>query len=199
MRIRRSVISTCTAITLGLALATGAAADEHAEKSMESRDLTDRSSDAWREGKLDTLYLFNRQLNNFNINPEIRGSKVTLTGKVESEVDSELAEEIARGMDGIDTVDNQLSVVPEDQARDGLDERDREFSEQVEDATLTAEVKMKLLANSEVGGLGIDVDTRARHVTLSGEVESSAEKDLAAQIAKNVDGVSEVENNLSVN
>ena len=77
--------------------------------------------------------------------------------------------------------------------------RSRDFSDKVEDATLTAEVKTKLLANSETDGLAIDVDTEARIVTLTGNVKSAEEKALAGEITNNVDGVSKVNNKLIVN
>ena len=81
-------------------------------------DETDKASDAWREGKLDTLYLFNRHLNNFTIDPEVRGTKVTLTGKVESEVDKELAEQLALDIDGITDVDNSELAQSEESVKD---------------------------------------------------------------------------------
>lgn len=154
--------------------------------------------EAWLEGRLDTIYLFNRHLNNFSIDPDVEGNKIILTGKVESEVDKELAGQLALSMSDIDSVDNQLTVVPEKKERGERSNEDRNFSAKVEDATLTAEVKMKLLANSQTEGLAIHVTTVNSQVELAGDVSSGAEKDLAGQIAKNVDGVSKVKNQLRV-
>lgn len=162
------------------------------------RNLEAKSSDAWREGKLDTIYLFNRHLNNFTIDPEVDGNTVVLTGRVESQVDKDLAEQLARGLDGITHVTNRLSVVPSDDARREISEVNRSFIDKVEDATLTAEVKTKLLANAETSGLTIDVDTVAGNVTLNGTVASNAEKRLAKSIAEQVNGVHEVYNMLAV-
>jgi osmotically-inducible protein OsmY len=163
-----------------------------------SGNLDRQASDAWREGKLDTIYLFNRQLNNFTIDPEVIGSTVVLTGTVDSEVDKELAEQIAMGIDGIAEVTNRLIVAPSGEDRSTTSSSGRTFSDKVEDATLTAEVKTKLLANDETDGLSIHVDTVAREVTLTGDVESAAEKDLAAEITRQVDGVIGVSNKLQV-
>ena len=200
MKTKAIITFAATSLLVGASISAPTFAEHHeaSETQAAVQDTTDKASDAWREGKLDTLYLFNRHLNNFTIDPEIRGNNVTLTGKVESEVDKELAEQLALGIDGINNVDNRLVVVKSDEARANVDKNDRMFSDKVEDATLTAEVKMKLLGNGETGGMAINVDTHARVVTLSGKVDSSAEKDLAGQIAKNVDGVTEVSNKLVV-
>lgn len=173
---------------------------EHAKAEVreESEDFQDAAKDAWREGKLESAFLFNRHLNNFTIDVEVEGSTATLAGKVDSAVDKELAEQVALSIDGIERVDNDLEIGhSRDDHRDEKSE-DREFSDKVEDATLTAEVKLKLLANSETEGMSINVDTLNRAVTLSGEVDSAAEKALAEQIASNVNGVKRVNNELSV-
>lgn len=154
--------------------------------------------DAWREGKLESAYMFNRHLNNFAIDVEVEGSTAKLTGKVESPVDKELAEQLALSIDGISDVNNELAIVPSKEARARDDDQERDFTAKVEDATLTAEVKLKLLANTQTAGTSINVDTMNKSVTLTGEVNSSAEKDLAELIANNVDGVKGVNNRLKV-
>jgi osmotically-inducible protein OsmY len=68
----------------------------------------------------------------------------------------------------------------------------------VKDATITATVKSKLLANGEISGMKISVDTKDNRVTLSGEVESDEARQLAEQIAENTKNVAGVENNLRV-
>lgn len=190
----------CTTLALSSVLSMPTYAGQEAKTSevTTSSNLERQASDAWREGKLDTIYLFNRHLNNFTIDPEVMGTTVVLTGKVESEVDKELAERLALGVDGVTEVTNRLMVVAPQEARAGQSEDDRTLSAKVEDATLTAEVKTKLLANEQTDGLDINVDTVRNAVTLSGTVESSAEKDLAGEIARQVEGVAGVNNNLMV-
>ncbi|MCR9185649.1 MAG: BON domain-containing protein [Halieaceae bacterium] len=158
-------------------------------------DFEQQASDAWLEGKLETVYLFNRHLNNFTIDPDVAHGAVVLTGAVDSTVSKELAGELAQGVEGITDVTNRLTVADDTRGN----ENGRDFSERVEDATLTAEVKTLLLANSETSGLQINVDTTGSEVTLSGRIDSSAEKDLAGEIASQVDGVTGVNNELQVN
>ena len=63
---------------------------------------------------------------------------------------------------------------------------------EMEDAMITARVKAALLADGDVGGLGIDVDTVQGVVRLKGEVDDQREIDEARRLAEAVDGVRRV-------
>jgi hyperosmotically inducible protein len=69
---------------------------------------------------------------------------------------------------------------------------------QPEDAWITTKVKMALLTDDTVDGLGIDVDTFAGRVTLHGKVGSAVEKAEAETLARQVEGVTDVRNLLAV-
>lgn len=66
------------------------------------------------------------------------------------------------------------------------------------DAATTAAVKSKLLGDTKVGGLGIDVDTKDNVVTLTGKVRSGAEKTEAIRLARTTTGVKNVVDKLVV-
>ena len=66
------------------------------------------------------------------------------------------------------------------------------------DAEITSAVKTKLLADSTVGGLKLDVDTEHGVVTLSGPVHSAAERAQAVKLAHETKGVKSVKNNLKL-
>lgn len=66
------------------------------------------------------------------------------------------------------------------------------------DAMITASVKTKLLADPDVSGMKIDVDTRNKVVSLSGTVANSTQMLRAGALAAKVDGVATVENRLLV-
>lgn len=152
--------------------------------------------DAWMEGKLETAFLLNRHLNNFTIDVEVDDQTALLEGTVPSAIDRDLAEQISMDTDGINTVRNHLQI---DREMDGNGmETERSFGDRVSDATLTAEVKLKLLANSDTEGLSINVETVDDVVTLEGDVSSNAQKRLSGQIANEVEGVTSVNNRLIV-
>jgi osmotically-inducible protein OsmY len=66
------------------------------------------------------------------------------------------------------------------------------------DAAITTAVKTKLLADTKVGGLKIDVDTKDNVVTLTGPVHSVAERNEAVRLAKTTTGVKRVVSKLVV-
>ena len=68
----------------------------------------------------------------------------------------------------------------------------------IEDGTITAKVKTALLADPDVKGLMIDVDTKNGVVTLKGTADKPANRDRAVAIAKDTGGVKSVEDQLVV-
>jgi hyperosmotically inducible protein len=72
------------------------------------------------------------------------------------------------------------------------------LGQNIDDTTLTTSVKTKLLADKLVNLTRIDVDTYNGVVSLNGVVSTPAEKERAEEIARGVDGVKKVVNNLQV-
>ena len=68
----------------------------------------------------------------------------------------------------------------------------------LDDAAITAGIKTRLAADSQLSALRIDVDTRDGQVTLTGPAPSQAAKDHATTLARQSDGVKGVTNNLTV-
>jgi len=68
----------------------------------------------------------------------------------------------------------------------------------VDDSTITASVKAKLVADKVANFTRIDVDTTNRVVALNGVVESPEQKTRAEQLAMEVSGVHRVDNNLQI-
>lgn len=159
--------------------------------------------DAWLDGKVESALLVNRHLNNFTIDTDVKGNVVYLTGTVKSDVDKDLATEIAQSIEGVSNVENNLTVNKdtEMQERDYYpddDEDNRSWGTWYDDATITASVKSQLLWNDEAEGLDMNVDTMNGVVTLRGDADSSANKQLAEKIAQNTEGVRKVVNNLNI-
>jgi len=66
------------------------------------------------------------------------------------------------------------------------------------DTAITAKVKSALLADRSTSGFAIQVETNKGVVQLSGFVDSEAEKERAAEIARGIEGVTEVKNDIRV-
>ncbi|WOI39122.1 BON domain-containing protein [Alteromonas sp. CI.11.F.A3] len=163
------------------------------------------AKDAWIDGKAEATLLFNGNLDSFDINTDVNNGNVVLTGKVDHSVDKKLAEELVSNIDGVMSVDNQLSVIEEKDmekmASDMSDDAESEYDEQtgtLTDAKIATVIKTRLLMDSDISGFDIDVDVEAGNVTLTGNVDSDAERQLAVEIAKNASDVKNVEDNLQV-
>ena len=213
-----------------LTLATGAAIAALActpLAAQEENNWQGEARDAWIDGKIEASLLINTALNSFDINTDVDEGRVTLTGDVNSETERMLAEEITRNIEGVVSIDNQLTVSVEEVAAVGdepdatLSETDdvdagadrdaadvnvddaedadqRDFSTRFYDLTTTARLKSSFALNDELSAREIEVDTRNGVVTLEGEVDSEEKKLLAEEIATGYDHVVRVQNNLRV-
>lgn len=156
--------------------------------------------DGWIESKVATAIALNKYLDPFKIDIQVDNNIVTLEGEVSSDIEKELAENIALGVEGIDSVNNRLAVGSKPATYpEPVSSKGRRFSQYMIDVSTTAAIKTELIASKNVEGLAIDVDTFNNQVTLSGTVSSAEEKALAEAIAARHRDVVGVTNNLQFN
>ncbi len=150
-------------------------------------------SDEWLEGRISGAIGYNTAIDSSALSVDANGGAVTLTGKVPSEVEREFVERLAKSVEGVSSVKNELEI-DESMKFQPRSSMQQKFT----DASITASVKSKLLANRNTHGLSINVDTEGNAVTLGGTVKSANEKALAEKLAYETSGVREVRNNLLV-
>ncbi|WNN48015.1 molecular chaperone OsmY [Siccibacter colletis] len=114
---------------------------------------------------------------------------VTLSGFVESQAQAEKAVSIAKNVEGVTSVSDKLHV---------RDSKEQSVKGYAGDAATTSEIKAKLLADDIVPSRMIKVETTDNVVQLSGTVENQAQSERAESIAKAIDGVKSVKNDLKV-
>ena len=129
-------------------------------------------------------YVFKTYLKNDDIKVQSKDGAVTLTGNVSQESHKSLAQETVAGLPGVKSVDNRLEVKGEHPAENS-------------DAWLTAKVKSTLLFHRSVSAM-TEVNTKDGIVTLQGNAASQAQKDLTTEYAKDVEGVKDVKNEMTV-
>jgi osmotically-inducible protein OsmY len=160
----------------------------------------------------------------YKIDVDTKDHVVTLTGTVDNSAAKERAVTIARSTDGVNNVIDNLTVAPgatpttgvddtlERKAGDAKDRADAKAEsaekkagdamdrtgEVLTDAAITTAVKSKFLADPDVSGMKIDVDTTNGVVTLHGTVPSAAERRRAVELAKETNGVKSVKDDLKV-
>ena len=150
-------------------------------------------SDEWIEGRIQGALSYNTYLDSSDL--EVGNSKgaVTLTGTVSSDTERELATQIASSIDGVVSVNNRIEVNPD------LAPRNRpEWLQKFSDATTTAAVKSRLLANKNMHDMDIHISTKDGVVALSGTVSSMTQKENAEQIAFNTRDVRDVKSELKI-
>ncbi|HTF37126.1 MAG TPA: BON domain-containing protein, partial [Blastocatellia bacterium] len=140
--------------------------------------------------KVKTALGLSKRLARFDINVNTSDGVATLNGQVPSEDIKSLAGEIARDTAGVKDVKNEIAVDPAAQPSTE--------SVHVEDLEIRVAILEALARSHELGGKNIDVKVENRSVTLSGSVETPTQRNGAEQIARAVDGVAGVTNNLVV-
>jgi hyperosmotically inducible protein len=154
----------------------------------------------------------------YEIDVDTTNRVVTLSGEVQTSVAKEQALKLARETDGVREVDDKRTVSETAASSGMLDDTDlddkakatgkdagRKAAEAadtaggvVTDAALTSAVKAKLLADPDVRGLKIDVDTNNGVVTLSGDIRTQAEATEAERLARTTEGVRSVISKLRI-
>ena len=163
----------------------------HGWKKPESvRAMFSSSGDADTTRKVKTALGLSKRLSPFDISVNTGEGIVTLTGQVPSEEIKSLAGEIARDTAGVTSVTNEIAVDPSAQPSSE--------SVHVEDLEIRVGILEALARSRELSGKSIDVKVENRSVTLAGSVETPTQRSGAEQIARAVDGVAGVANNLEV-
>jgi osmotically-inducible protein OsmY len=130
-------------------------------------------------------YVFKTYLKGDDIQIHSQDGVVTLTGTVASEPHALLAAETVADLPGVKSVDNKLEVVG------GIPEKNSDIWIQ-----MTVKNMLMLHRNLDIDNTQIDVKDGL--VTLHGEVGSQAEKGLIAEYIKDVEGVKDVDNKMTV-
>jgi hyperosmotically inducible protein len=180
---------------------------------IEKEDKPDRSMrqaivDAWLTAKVKSALLADEQIKALHINVDTLKGNVTLKGDADSTTQISQAGKVAAEVKGVQSVNNQLTVKPD--AKSGSAERKddkqntklgntvSDAKQFANDSTITAKVKAALLADEQVKGSQVSVETDKGIVTLKGKVGSPDQAIKAARIASNIEGVTSVQNDLTI-
>jgi hyperosmotically inducible protein len=162
---------------------------------MSNTASADDITEARQEAQIWTTYLLSPYLRAHDIQVTVDDGEATLTGKVDEDVNRDLAKQIALGVSGIKKVDNQIVVMAD---YEPPKRSERTYGEVVDDASITAAVKSKLVWSKYIDSQSINVETNSGKVILKGSADSNASRDLAKNLAMNTRGVTSVDNQLTV-
>lgn len=138
--------------------------------------------------RVKSALLDNVDIKSFDIKVETRKGEVMLSGFVNSQAQMDHAIALTRGIEGVTSVDNKLTL------KEGV----ATVGNKIDDTVITAKVKSALLAEVSIKSADIMVVTRMGEVQLSGFVNNQAQIDRSIQVAQGVEGVTKVGNEMSI-
>lgn len=192
LKISQSVL----AVMLGSVLASGSAlaantTTESAGQKVDSsmNKVGNFMDDSTITAKVKAALVDHESIKSTDISVKTEQKVVTLSGFVESQAQAEEAVKVAKQVEGVSSVSDKLHV---------RDAKEQSVKGYAGDAVTTSEIKAKLLADDIVPSRTVKVETTDGVVQLSGSVKNQAQSDRAESIAKAIDGVKSVKNDLKV-
>jgi osmotically-inducible protein OsmY len=189
-----------TLLAAAIALSLGACATT-TDKSG-TRTMAQTIDDSTITGSVKSMLLADSRTQGFDINVDTARGVVTLNGGADSQAAKTAAGQLAANAAGVVRVDNRLIVATDGtyrrqeantetasgRVRDALDDT----GDTVDDAWITSKVKSQFLADQDIKGLNITVETNDNVVTLSGIAQSNQNRQRAIELARATKGVRSV-------
>jgi osmotically-inducible protein OsmY len=149
------------------------------------------NSDAWLAMKVKATLLLHRSVSGVNTEVnDARNGIITLRGAADSQAQKELTTEYAKSVEGVNEVRNEMTVTGT--------KTSRTVGQDVDDASITAQVKTILLYHRSTSALNTSVITENGVVTLGGKATNATEKELATKLVNDINGVKSVKNIMTV-
>ncbi|WP_172634071.1 BON domain-containing protein [Sulfurospirillum barnesii] len=136
---------------------------------------------------MQTSLVFHSQVSASKTEVYVQNGVVTLKGIASSAARRDLTTEYAKKVEGVKSVNNQMKLI-----------KPETMAEKIDDASITAQVKMTLLLHGSTSAIRTSVTTKDGVVSVSGKAQNSAEIDLVTKLVEDVEGVSNVINTMSV-
>jgi osmotically-inducible protein OsmY len=150
--------------------------------------LKNEKSDTWLKMKVQTALVFHANVNAAHTEVSVKDGVVTLKGKAMSSAQKDLTSEYTRDVEGVKGVKNEMTITKVDDT----------IGEKIDDASITAQVKMSLMMHASTGVIRTSVVTNNGTVTVSGKARNEAEKDLVTKLSEDVPGVNNVVNKMTI-
>ena len=160
--------------------------DKTVDKTKEvAKDTKTVVTDSWLTSKTKIALFADDRVKGSEVKVETKDGVVYLRGKVDSADAKAAADSVAKGIDGVKSVKNDLQVVSPG-ARKAVDAKDADIAKAVE-TRVKRESDLKK----------VDVRADSGVVTLTGEVPTITASAKASEMARGVNGVRSVKNELT--
>ncbi len=176
---------------LAQATATGVEGVKGVENMIVVKEGPTENSDSGLFMKLTSALAYHRSANAAGTVVEVKEGVATLKGKASTEEQRELMTGYAKDVEGIKDIKNEMTVVADAKPASTM-------METVDDASVSAQVSMALLAHRSTSTLGTTATSVDGVVTLSGEANTKAERDHVEKLVLDINGVRKVVNTMTV-
>lgn len=149
-------------------------------------------SDTWISMKVKTALLFHRNVSAGETDVYVKDGVVTLRGAATSMAQKELTTEYAKDVEGVKEVKNEMTT-----AKPAVKPVES-VGEKIDDASITAQVKMSLMSHRSTSALKTKVETTDGVVMVSGIAKNAAEKTLVTKLVNDINGVASVVNLMTI-
>jgi hyperosmotically inducible protein len=147
---------------------------------------TAATKDSWITAKTKIALYSDDRVSGSDINVDTQNGTVTLRGKVATADEKRAAQEVAKTVDGVAAVRNELQVVPAAERK----------AVNAEDKDLKNAIEKRIKQDARLKGSDIDVRVDRGVVTLMGDVKDVGARARASEVARAVPGVRSVKNEL---
>lgn len=149
-------------------------------------------SDIWIGMKVKGVLMYHRNVNAIGTDVSVKDGVVTLKGEADSQAQKELTAEYAKDIDGVKEVSNEMTIAA------APEPAQQTLIEKIDDASVTAQVGMALLAHRSTSSVSTKIETKDGEVTLTGIAKNDAEKSLVTKLVADIQGVVSVNNKMTV-
>jgi osmotically-inducible protein OsmY len=149
------------------------------------------NSDKWLMMKVKTTLLLHRSVSGVNTEvSDVKNGIVTLRGEATSQAQRDLTTEYAKAVEGVKDVKNEMTLAGA--------KTSNTVGQDVDDASITAQVKIMLLYHRATSALNTSVTTSKGVVTLGGKTTNAADRELATKLVGDINGVKSVRNLMTI-
>jgi hyperosmotically inducible protein len=189
MYIERKALIAGSALAVALSLlAAGCSRQEETPVAAAKTTVGTEIDDTVVTTKVKSALLADADIKSFDLKVETRKGAVQLSGFVDNQAQIDRAIAATQAVEGVKSVENGITL------KDGK----ASVGNTVDDGIITAKVKSALMADPNVKSFDIAVVTSKGEVQLSGFVDNQAQIDQAMELARKVEGVSNVGNEMSI-
>ncbi len=158
---------------------------------IETKDSPPENSDTWLYLKVKSTLAYHRSVSAFNTQVEMKEGVAVLKGEASSQAQKDLVTEYTKDVVGIKGVQNDMTIT------NPAETKERTVAEIIDDASITAQVRMALLSHRSTSNLRTTISTKDGIVAVGGKANNMAEIDLVTKLVTDIHGVKGVVNDMS--